>query len=294
MSFTTTDLLNTIKTRAMLPDASSGALSPDNLLMLATEEMSSIIVPLILAAREKYYETYVDALAVPNQSKYPIPQRAVGGVLSAVQYIFGINIVPLVPMDPSSITTNLTALSPRGFYFQNNDVVIFPAPSSPSYTIRMRYFQRTSALAQVQNCAQITSIDPIGISVTVAPVPSTWSSTTIVDFIPNKLPYTPYNLDTAVTNVIGSVVYFAALPADLAVGDWLAEAGTTPIPEIPNEFFSVLAQATACKALEALGDKEGLAVAQQNLKQKCDNALKLITPRDQTTPKKVVSNWRNW
>jgi hypothetical protein len=292
--YTTSDLLASIKTRGMLPDASTGSLSPANLLIMATDELHNVIVPMILAAREKYYETYKDTLVTANIAKYAIPGRAIGGILSALQYMYGINIINLNPMDASTATATTNALSPRGFWFENNNVILYPPPSSSNYTIRMRYYQRPSALALTSDCGQITGFDTGAKTVTVSAIPSTWTTGTILDFVPAAYPYTPYSMDNAVLSVVGTTIAFTALPTDLVIGDWVAIAETTPIPELPNEFFPVLAQATVCKALEALGDQAGLMASKTNLSERVSNALRLITPRDQSGPKKVVSNWRNW
>lgn len=291
--YTTADLIDSVKQRVMLPDASTGSLSPDNLLSFATEELLSGIVPMILSVREKYYETYTDQLITPNIAAYAIPQRAIGGVLSAVQWVYGTNIIPLNPLEPTSITTVLTAPSPRGFYFENGNVILYPTPSTSNYTLRLRYFQRPSRLTQIANCARVTSFDPIAFTAEVSAVPSGWTVGTSVDFVPTSMPFTPYGLDYAISNVVGNVISFASLPAKLSVGDYIAPAEYTPIPELPNEFLPVLAQATACRALEAIGDEKGLMAASETLKTKAQNAVRLITPRDQLGSKKVLSGWRN-
>ena len=291
--YTTADLLQAVKNIGMLPDASSGSLSPDNLLVHATDELHGTIVPMILAAREHFYETYSDLTVSADKMTYPIPNRAIGGLLSSVQYIYGLNIIGLNPIQPTNASTTWSSLSPRGYWFENNNIVLYPTPSSPNYIIRMRYFQRPSRLTQVSNCGQIVSIDNVGQTVTLSSIPTSWTPGIVVDFVPTLLPNTPYGIDSSVTGISGTVVSFSTLPATVAVGDWLAIAGYTPIPELPYEMFASLAQATVCKALESIGDAQGLATAGENFKIKISNALKLITPRDQTGPKRVCSNWRN-
>lgn len=295
MAYTTLDLLSSVKVRAMLPDASTGSLSSANLLNLATEELHIAIVPMILSVREKYYETYKDTALTANVAAIAIPTRAIGGVLSTVQYLYNNGVYQLQPIDPNSINTTNTGLSPASFYFQNNDVIIYPTPNTTQGTVRQRYYQRPSRLEQTSNCAQVTSFDAVGLTVTCGGgVPSTWASGTVLDFIPQAIPYTPYGLDSASIGVSGSVISFSALPSAIAVGDWVAPAEYTPIPEVPFEFFAVLAQATACKALEAVGDLQNLGFAQQKLQAYFEAAVKLLTPRDQNATKKVVSNWRRW
>lgn len=294
MSYTTADLLTAVRAKGMLPQASTGSLSDANLLRYATEELQSIIVPMILAAREKYYETYQDTVVTAGQALYPIPSRAIGSVLNAVHYLYGINIVPLNPIDASDAVQVNASVSPRGYYFQNNQIFLYPPPQSSNYSIRMRYFQRPNALDVVANAATISTFSSGANTVTVSAVPSSWAIGTLVDFIPQSLPYTPYGLSLAITNIAGNVLTFSALPAAIAAGDWIDTAEMTPVPEIPHEFFPTLTQATLCKALEAVGDMQNLQISKADLQVKAQNALKLITPRDQSGPKKIRSNWRNW
>lgn len=293
MAWTTQDLLTSIKNRAMIPDASSGSFGPATLLSFATEELLLTIVGMILGVREKYYETYADTAVQAGVALIPIPARAVGGVVSVVQYLYNGAVRTLEPIEPSTVNTTVTAPYPSNFYFQNNSVVLYPTPSAAQGTIRLRYFQRPNRLEQTVNCAQITAIGTG--TVTCASVPSAWVTGNQVDFVPQTASQaTPYGLSSALTGVSGTTLSFAALPAAAAVGDWIALAEMTPIPEIPFEFQVVLAQSTAVKALEAQGDQVGLAAAAAKLEKYVQAATLVITPRAQQAQKKVVSGWRRF
>lgn len=293
-AYTTLDLITAVKARGMFPDASSGSLSADNLLIYATRELHSKLVPMILAVREKYYETYTSYDITDGQAEYDIPERAIGGVISAVQYTYNLGIWPLQPIDPIGISTTTPSLVPRAFYFQNNSLVVYPTPNQTQGQLIVRYFQRPSTLVQTTDCAQIATIDTGLNQVTVSSIPSTWTTGTVVDFVPATVPYTPFGLDTTISGVSSTTVSFTALPAGLAVGDWLAESQTTPIPEMPYEFRQTLEQMTLVKALQAVGDSANFAIAKGELEDARADVIKLITPRDQLGNKKVVSNWRNW
>lgn len=295
MAWTTLDLLSTIKNRAMIPDASSGSFGPSTLLSFATEELLLTIVGMILGVREKYYETYADTAVQANVAVIPIPARAVGGVVSVVQFLYNGAVRPLEPIEPSAINTTVSAPYPTNYYFQNNSIVLYPTPSQSAGTVRQRYFQRPNRLEQTINCAQVTAFDPVARTVTCASVPSTWSTGNQVDFVPQTASQaTPYGLNSALTGVAGSVLSFSALPAAVAVGDWVALAEYTPVPEIPFEFQVVLAQSAACKALEAQGDQAGLAAASAKLREYVQAATLVITPRAQQAQKKVTSGWRRF
>lgn len=301
MAWTTDDLQTTIKNRAMIPDASSGSFGPAALLNFATEELLLTLVGMILGCREKYYETYQDTPLAAGVAALPIPARAIGGVLSCVQYLYQNRVFQILPIDPGSITTTDTALVPSNFYFENNNIIIYPTPTNSTGIVRQRFFQRPNRLEQTINCAQITAVDPVLMTVTVGSAPLSWQSGTQLDFIPQTASQaTPYGLNSALTGASSNVLSFAALPLTTqgatapVVGDWLALAEYTPIPEIPFEFQVVLAQAAACAALEAQGDQAGLAAGKAKLDAYMTAAVKLLTPRDQQGPKKVLSSWRRY
>lgn len=298
-TWTTSDLLTSIKTRAMLPDASSGSLGTATLLNFASDELLITLVPMITSVRANYFETFSDTTVTSSLTKIAVPSRAIGSVLSSVLYIRSQDVRQMLPIDPSTVTTTQTSAYPTNYYFQNNDIVPYPLPGSIDGTIRLRYFQRPSRLEQTINCAQITAYDAT--TVTCSAIPSTWAIGNTVDFIPkNQNRSTPYGIDTAITNVSSTVITFAATPVDssgtslVTVGDWVALSEYTPIPEVPFEFQAILAQAAACKALEAIKDQAGLANAKEVLNGYMTAALKLMTPRDQNGPRKIVSNWRRF
>lgn len=291
-TWTTLDLLSTIRARGMFPDASTGSLGTSTLLGFATDALLIQLVPMILSVRNKYYETYTDTTLTSSVTSINLPSRAIGGVLSSVQYINGTAVRQMLPIDPSGITTT-TASSPTNYYFENNTIVPYPPPGSGTGSIRMRYFQRPNRLEQTTNCAQVTASDAT--TVTCASIPTTWAIGNTVDFIPKtQSQATPYAIDQALTGVSTTVLTFTATPSDVAVGDWIALAEYTPIPEIPFEFQSVLALMATCVGLEAIKDQAGLALAKSALDEAIRSAILLMTPRDQTGPKKVVSGWRQF
>ena len=300
-AYTTADLIASVRVRGMFPDASQGSLSADNILLLATEELRLTIVPMILAVREKYYETYVDYPMVASKSIYPLPLRATGGICSLVQFIVNQAVYNLSNIDATAVATTQTGLYPRGFYFQDNNIVLYPTPNATAGTIRIRYYQRPSLLINTTASSQITALDQAAGTVTLAAAPSAWSSGVKYDFIPNVDPYSPYGVDSVLSNIDLSTntLSFGTLPVNtdgtflVSIGDWIAPAGQTPVPGIPSEFFPLLAQTVACKLLEAIGDPN-IAVAQQKLQAYAQNAIRLITPREVFGLKKVKSDWRNF
>lgn len=293
-AYTTADFLDSVRARGALPTTTNAnnVNSTAKLLVLATEELHIKLLPLIMSAREEFYVARKEYAVTANQSHYVIPTRASGVVLRDIQLIDGTSVQSLGPIDSEQICTTATG-DVQGYYLEHNNVVLYPTPSSTSGTLRMRYFLRPSRLALVTACAQISAIDTGTNEVTVSTIPSTWAVGSIVDFVKATAPHANPAIDQTVTALSGTIVTFASLPTDLAVGDWIALAEYTPIPQLPYEFQPVLAQMTVVKALESIGDREGAKAARDDLDLIKNNALLLITPRVQGSVKKAVGrNWR--
>lgn len=296
MAWTTTDLLTSIRDRQMLPSASTGSLNPSALLQYATDELWITLLPIIMGVRERYYETYVDTAYTDSTPTMPIPDRAIGGVISAVQYLNEQSITALNPMAPTVAWTTQPTSQPSNFWFENNSIVFYPPPVGTYGTIRQRYFQRPSALALTIDCARITAFDPLTGEATCTP-PASWTTSDTFDFVPQTASKaTPFALDSVASSITPTTMTFSALSQDdanrIRVGDWIALSGYTPIPEIPLEFQAVLAQAACVRALSAIGDKNNLPDAKADLDKYIGSVVKTLTPRDQLGQKKVISQWR--
>lgn len=304
MGFTTDDLINSVRVRGMLPDSSTGSYSNESILTLANEELKLTIVPLIISAREKYYEYVTDYNLEADKSFYPIPERACGGIVSSIQYILDNQVVHLNPIDAQSVRTLQPGIRPMGFYFQNNDIVVFPTPAVTQGTLRVIYPKATSNLTLTNKAAQILEVNYTDKTVKIQALPDArWSGAFLVDFVSRKAPYSPIAIDQIVNNITEGVsdytISFPELPMRgieglVQVGDWVTIANETPIPEIMNEFFSILSEATICKVYESEGNSEAFQKSMSRFAEYSQRALKLITPRDSFGLKKVCSNWRNW
>lgn len=296
-SFTTSDLLTSVLNRAQLPSSTndSNINSNANLLILGSEEIYTKLLPLIMSVREEWYVVTYSHTITANQSNYFFPPRAVGRSLRDVQVLDGSDLYLLTPIDPEDISTTGTG-TPEYYYVEDDDIVLYPTPSTTTGTLRLRYFRRPNRLIATSSCAQISSVNTSTNVVTLSSTPpSTWGIGTKIDFIRYTSPFRTLGMDYAITAISGNDVTFASLPTLQSVpgaSDWLAPAEYTPIPQIPQEFFPVLAQMMAVKALEAYGDREGAAAAFKDLQVIEKNALALLTPRLQGERKKVIS--KNW
>jgi hypothetical protein len=149
---------------------------------------------------------------------------------------------------------------------------------------RFWYIIRTSELIQTSAAGQITAIN--GAVITVSSLPSTIVTGVTVDACGDQPPFNILGTEE-VTDVSGTDVTLENAVTGLAVGDWLALEGQTPIPQIPVEFRLILAQRIVCKIYELQGYLDKLAAAQKKLKEYEDDLTDLITPRVSTKSKVI-------
>lgn len=75
----------------------------------------------------------------------------------------------------------------------------------------------------------------------------------------------------------------------IEVGDYISDLGFSAIPQIPVEAHAYLAQLTAVKALEGLGDRTGMEAAQEKADLLKKSLLVMISQRVDGSVKKVVN-----
>lgn len=74
---TSSDLINSVKRKISLPTFQNST-SDQDILDFASEELLISQVPSILSVHEEYYVYTQDVALVPQKTKYPIPERAIG------------------------------------------------------------------------------------------------------------------------------------------------------------------------------------------------------------------------
>ena len=139
---------------------------------------------------------------------------------------------------------------------------------------------------------------------TVCPFPVHFSCTCVFDFVQGLSPNKILGFDRCVaslsltlktltfnTSNLKTLDLFSITPKNLtfAVGDYITKAEETIIPQLPAELRPILAQRTAVKLLEALGDTEGMRNAQQELERMEFNVMSLIDNRVEGAPQKITN-----
>jgi hypothetical protein len=272
MSYTTATLLENIAKRAAIP-TSQGTFSDAEILEIATEAIETEVLPKILQARQEFYvkaQTFTSTKESGDlYSWIRIPARAVG------QAVIGLYDVSTdEPIDQEL------------YWVEGNKIIIDSAVGS----YRLRYYLRPNSLVETTYAAQILTINRTSGIITVTAAPSGITTGTVIDFIKATPGFDTLGLDVTISLVSGTSYTFAItdIPSELAVGDYIAITGETPVPQIPAEWYTYLAQWATVELLESLGDLEAAAVASKRLPRIEKNALSLISPRIEKKSKAIV------
>lgn len=295
-SYTNEDLVNSIKRRALVP-TSQKTFETSDFLNLAHEELISRILPLLLSVREEFY-TYEDAITlVDGQSDYYINPRAIGMALNDITlHTPGGQILNIPRVSPENVRLNTSRRGSNNYeaLLLNNKVRLVPTPNNPTETLYLNYHIRPGSLTPITNAMKITAIDTGTGTVTGDSVPSTLTANSEIDIVRNLPGHDYLAIDQTIQSVTTTTVVLTTLPSDLSVGDWITPCQSSPIPQVPFEFQPLLAQVTAVKVLEALGDFSGMERAEKKAMDMQESLIKLINPRIYHEPKKIVADGRFW
>jgi hypothetical protein len=291
--YTNATLLATIKRKAAIP-AIQETFSDQDLLDVATDEIYNTILPAIMNTREEFYVVKQEVpLTAPGKSTHQIPSRAIGMGLRELS-ITTSSIERNMPRYDieDKIYDNKSGIN-YGFYLQGNNVHILGQQTG---TLNMYFFLRPGHLVTVGEATTITSLDPDNKQMTLNNIPTGWTVGTIVDTINNKPGFDVKQMSNTITAISGTLVTFQDAFTTYedgsqrsTVGNWISEEETSPVPQMPIEFWQYLAEAVTAYVMESQGDGEAFERSQKRMASMLKNCQKMIAPRVDGEGKKFVS-----
>lgn len=291
MAYTTASLLTSVERQSFSP-ANQSTFATSDILSLADEVTKTSIIPAILGVREEYYLTYKDYTITADQAAYAIPPRAIGLTVREVQVVDSndnVSNLPRTSVDQLD-TFAASGSGPDAFYLRGDNIILVPTPSSTTGTLRVHYSLRPGNLVETTSAAVISAINTSTNVITVTTIPSTWVTGNTFDLIAANGGHRHLSVDLTSTLVSGTSITLPSLPSDLAVGDYVALQGETPVIQMPPDFHPILASFTAAEMLISMNQPSGeklLAKAVRNL----DIARSMITPRVVGEEELIIPDW---
>lgn len=260
---------------------------------LANDMLQTVVVPLMMSAREDYFVTFEDVNS-PADGYIPFPSQAVGSKLRNVCYISQRN--PLILINLPRIDLDVVAgvgfynvWTLAGFYIQGENLVLYPNTAVPTNTpIRLYYYRRTLVLAEPAEYGQVQSVDPNTNTVVLDSVPLSWAIDTELNSVGSQPNFLITNELTTITAISSPSVVLSSVEG-IEVGDYISQAGYSAVPQVPIEAHNYLAQLTAAKALEGLGDREGMKAAFEEAEKLKESLLVMVSNRVDGSLKKVMN-----
>jgi hypothetical protein len=280
MDYTTTELIEDLKSRINSP-TSDQASNTDRYIRVLNRTMLEEMVPFYLDLQSNIFLSSQDM--VPDNGVVTIPQRAIGSKVKDFNIINGDDETEVPQIDVGRRVLN-------GWFFRADKIVLNPVNLATSF--RLWYHRRPGFLTKTSLCAQISAIDTGLNTVTVSSIPSTWTTSTRLDFIKGFPGFQGVVDGQTATNITTTVLTFASIPTGLEVGDWLAPEFHSPIPQIPVEGHGILAQKAAGRIQLASGALQLAGATMGKEKEIVSLGKDNSSPRADNEPRKIIN--RQW
>lgn len=288
-AYTADELIASLKRRGMIP-TSSRTLSNTDFLSFINDEIFTSLVPFIMSTREEYLVASSTESTVSGSAEYSLPERSIGGKLRDLQILEGSTYTTLERYEPGRLEWSSTDSSrPSAYSLEGNNVVLHPTPSGVE-TLRFKYFQRPNRCVLAEDAGLITSVGAT--TVVISLVPSDFGTGAAdYDFIKGTGPgFECRAIDQSGTRSSTTLTFAGGVPDGVAVGDYVALAGQSPIPQIPLDLHPLLAQRCVARSLEALGFRDQAMLANATADRMQKNLLGLLTPRVEGASRYVIGS----
>ena len=246
-NYTTASLLDQIKRKAFIPSSQS-TFTDAELLGVATDEIHNTILPAVMNTREEFYVYLKQHTLDGTIKRFTIPSRAVGMSLREVSVVVGGSERNVPRYDIEDKVYSDTSGTLYGYYLQNNSVHVL---GNQAGDLNLYYYLRPGQLVETSQATTTVAVDLVANTITVNNLPTGWTVGTKLDIISYEPGFDAKSLSNAITAINGTILTFAdPLPTNEAgsstvvSGDWLSLEDTSPVPQMPVEFFQYLAEAT--------------------------------------------------
>lgn len=288
MEYTSTAFVSAVKRLAAMP-TDQDTFTTEKFLEIGDEQILSYILPGLAQKLEQYYAYDVEE-SVNATGVYEIPSRAVGGALLNVALLDGTSRHDVSWISEDQLDRTDESLTGKpGCYIKRNQLILVPPTSHGYDTLRKTILIRPNSLIQTSSAAQITAINTGTGTLTFASLPSTFTTARSYDFIQQNPHFDHVEIDKSATTITSTTMVFASLSSRLAVGDWVAIAGQSPIVQVPVELQVLLRYKAAQSCLMSQGDTEHYKTITKDIELMEKGLTSIFTPRIKQEGKKIIN-----
>jgi hypothetical protein len=293
MGWTTDELVTAVKLVGQAPSA-RWQFTDSQVLDIAFRETLERFIPAIRAVREDYFTTFATIPLLANTASYRMPRRASSVTIKQVLLVQTQTNGRAWPV--TRVTTSegwrgigQSANTPWAYVIEGSSIRLLGTPTNiADYQLRVYYQRRPSRYVPVASSSVVASKTATTIVLTGAP---SWFVTG--DDIDVMSPEPEADLlmqDTDVT-LAGSTftITDGDSTAQVAAGDYVSKADTTPIVLLPDAFWQVLVDATAAECMRSTNNYDGAATLESKISTSLPGIIASITPRAESQPLKAFN-----
>jgi hypothetical protein len=292
-------LLHSIRNRAAIDDHGQVGYTATDLLNYANSEMHYELLPWMRQVREEYL-VVSELIPLGSKAHYEINPRAIAirDVLYRPSLTGGRVRLGLYTRDQvaDDFYQARSISQPAGFYLENNHIVLLPdTGTSFAGFLEVPFLFRPGNLVEVSGVRKVQNVSNKTVTLTEA-IPSGWTASTRFDVHgPNSSAHIKVWNAPVVTASGTTLIFTNNIDGSdfgthaVAAGDYVCLTGEAAVPGLPVELHAVLAQATACRVLESLGDINNLQASTAELERMKNNVIPLINNRVEGRAK-VIKN----
>jgi hypothetical protein len=291
VAWTTDDLLAAVQVTAQAPSG-GWQFTPAEVFEIAWQETVKRLMPPVRSVREDFWTTTTDYPIAAGVSSTRSPGRAAASTATSFWILPGAGQRPIrlarVPASNRQFYVNAAQGMPTAYCLEGDTVHLLPVPSQ-AVTLRVQYDRRPSKYVPISECWELTFL-PSGLDViTTGPL----AASTNYDLVRAEPP-----CDVLVQGVnasavgVGTITFtFAADAAPgleaASVGDYVALAGYTCVPPIPDVLHPVLVDLTAAACCRASGWTNRYALIREDIDSYFPNILQNLAIRVSADPEIV-------
>lgn len=261
---------------------------------LCNDELQGEVVPLLMSTREEYFVEPLADIPAPTDGIIKFPEETVASKVRSVCYVQSTN--PLVLSNLPRIDLDVVAGvgyanydSVTGFYIQGDSLILYPNSTLPAGTnIRIYIYKRTLTLAQPTAYGKVLSINSMANTLVLDYVPTNWVVGDSLNSVSSTQQFGVTNKSMEILTLSSPTVGVDDV-TDVEVGDFVSFEGYSAVPQVPIEAHAYLAQLTAAKCLEGLGDRQGMESALGKAMQLKESLLVMLSQRVDGSVKKVMN-----
>ncbi len=296
MGYTASDAIERIKLKAWTSTSSS--LTDAQLIELLDDSLRSYIVPFLKSVRDEWFVSGSESVTPDSNGRIALP-NSVASTIRTIWWLNNNQYVPLPRIEPENAPAYLgvnSGTQPRGFMLKGYEIQILPT-NVGSITVRIDFMERPASMVLEEDAGEIESAQQSGATtdVTLVAMPIAWQELqpNVVDVVSSESPFSTLQEDVNVSGLTGNVISIDDLTTEARVAvlggnAWLADAGSSPFPNIPIEFHPLLQQDVISTLYAGLGDKRLSATVDKQKKLEMD-LRKTMAPRTQGSARPIIN-----